>query len=422
MDGNGMDRKIINKAKKRRRIIWISVVSVLVLLVGYQMVFGDKSSKLNVDTEKISIETVTRDFYKDYISVIGTVEPIETIFLDAIEGGRVEKICIDEGNLVKEGDVIIELSNNNLLLDISNNEAQVARAVNELRVARLQMESNKLQNKRFILELKYQLKQYERTFRNNEVLYKENHISQDQYELSKEQYEGAVERMDLLMETQKQDSIFRSIQVSSLDASVNRLVDNLEIIRRRLEYLNFRAPFDGELAQLVPEVGQVIGYGTRIGKINILTSYKLRVEIDEHYISSVIKGLPGDFDFAGETHSLVITKVYPEVQQGGRFAVDMVFTSGVPQQIRIGQTARIKLELGDPSTELLISRGGFYQSTGGQWVYIVDESGDFAYRRDIRIGRQNPRYYEVLEGLEEGERVIVSSYDNFGDADKLILK
>ena len=413
MDGNGMDRKIINKAKKRRRIIWTSVVSVLVLLVGYQMVFGDKSSKLNVDTEKISIETVTRDFYKDYISVIGTVEPIETIFLDAIEGGRVEKICIDEGNIVKKGDVIIELSNNNLLLDISNNEAQVARAVNELRVARLQMESNKLQNKRF--------KQYERTFRNNEILYKGKHIPTDQYELSKEQYDGAVERMDLLLETQKQDSIFRSIQVSSLDASVNRLVDNLEIIRRRLEYLNFRAPFDGELAQLVPEVGQVIGYGTRIGKINILTSYKLRVEIDEHYISSVIKGLPGDFDFAGETHSLVITKVYPEVQQGGRFAVDMVFTSGVPEQIRIGQTARIKLELGDPSTELLISRGGFYQSTGGQWVYIVDESGDFAYKRDIRIGRQNPRYYEVLEGLEEGERVIVYSYDNCGDADKLLL-
>jgi len=417
-----MDRKIVNKSKKRRRIIWISIVSILVLLAGYSMIFGDKSSKLNVDIEKISIETVKMDFYKDYISVIGTVEPIQTIFLDAIEGGRVEKILIEEGNMVKKGEIIVELSNNNLLLEISSYEAQVARAVNEMRIARLQMEQQRLNNKSQILDLKYNLMELERAYKNNKILFENDHISKDEYEISRERYEGALEKMELLAETQQKDSIFRSMQIVTLEASVNTLQDNMKIIRKRLEYLDFRAPVNGELASLTPEVGQVISYGTRLGKINILKSYKLRVEIDEHYISKVIRGLPGDFEFAGGTHGLIIKKIYPEVQQNGRFAVDMEFTSDIPGQIRIGQTARIRLELGEPSTELLINRGGFYQSTGGQWVYVVDKSGDFAIKRNIRIGRQNPKFYEVLEGLEEGERVVVSSYDNFGDVDKLIFK
>jgi HlyD family secretion protein len=210
-------------------------------------------------------------------------------------------------------------------------------------------------------------------------------------------------------------------RIAADEESIERMQQNLNLTRRRLEDLDIKAPVDGELATLNPEVGEVINYGSRIGTINILDSYKMRVLIDEHYITRIARGLPADFDFAGQKNTLRITKVYPEVSNG-TFAVDMEFTSQIPVQIRIGQTARIHLELGESEDALLIPRGGFYQSTGGQWAFVVEASGEVAYRRKIRLGRQNPRYYEVLEGLSEGEKVIISDYENFGDADKLILK
>jgi len=261
----------------------------------------------------------------------------------------------------------------------------------------------------------------ERAYKNNIVLFKEQHISQEVFDQSKEQYEASSRKLDLLIEIQHQDSIFRSIQVQSLETTANSLTNNLVLIKQRLDNLNLKAPVNGELASLIPEIGQVVSYGTRIGTVNILDSYKLRVEIDEHYIARVNRGLVGDCDFAGSAYPGKIMKIYPEVQ-GGRFYVDMIFTSDIPGAIRIGQTSRIKLELGESKEAVLIPRGGFYQSTGGQEVFVIDESGEFAYRRDISIGRQNPRYYEVLSGLEPGERVIISSYDTFGDVDKLMLK
>ncbi len=419
---DGMDRKIEKKFKLfSKRNIWIFAGSVVFLFVFYNLVFGDKSSKLNVDTEKISIAGINKDVFQDYIAVIGTVEPIKTIYLDAIEGGRVEEILIDEGNMLKKGDVIMRLSNVNLILDISNNEAQVARAINELRTARLLMVQQQMNSESQIIETERLLKLQERAYNNNKVLYKEEHISKEEFEQSMEQYEATVQKLDLLKEIQYQDSIFRSIQVESLETSVRSLTNNLEIIQQRLENLNIKAPVNGELASLNPEIGEVIMYGTRIGTVNILDSYKLRVEIDEHYIARVNRGLVGDCDFAGVPYPGKITKIYPEVQNG-RFYVDMEFTENIPGAIRIGQTSRIKLELGESKQAVLIPRGGFYQSTGGQWVFVIDESGEFAYRRDISIGRQNPRYYEVLSGLEPGEQVIISSYDTFGDVDKLILK
>jgi HlyD family secretion protein len=419
---DGMDRKIEKKNKLfSKRNIWIFVGSVIFLFVFYNLVFGDKSSKLNVDLEKISVAEIRKDVFQDYIAVIGTVEPIQTIYLDAIEGGRVEEILREEGSMLKKGDVILRLSNVNLILDISNNEAQVARAINELRTARLLMVQQQMNSESQIIETERLLKQQERAYRNNQVLYGDQHISKEEYDQSKEQYDATVRKLSLLREIQYQDSIFRSIQVESLETSVNSLTKNLELIKQRLENLNVKAPVDGELASLNPEIGEVVSYGTRIGTINILDSYKLRVEIDEHYIARVSRGLVGECDFAGVPYPGRIIKIYPEVQ-GGRFYVDMIFTADVPEAIRIGQTSRIKLELGESKEAVLIPRGGFYQSTGGQWVFIIDESGEFAYRRDISIGRQNPRYYEVLSGLEPGEEVIISSYDTFGDVDKLILK
>jgi HlyD family secretion protein len=415
--------KVIEKKHKwlNKKTIWITISSILVLLVAYNIFFGDKSSKLNVEREKITIESITQSEFKDYIAQIGTVEPIKTIYLDAIEGGRVEEILIDEGNMVKKGDVILRLSNTNLILEISNNEAGVSRAINEFENTKINLELNTINRKQTLIETERLLKMRERQYEYNKKMLKDEHISQEEYDQSYEQYYATKQQFMLLKEALKNDSIYRKVQLKSMDNQIKNMQENLKIIQGRMENLKVKAPVDGELANLNPEIGEVISYGNRIGTINILDNYKLRVEIDEHYIARVRRGLPGSFDFNGSTYTLKIDKVYPEVTNG-RFAVDMVFTSEKPEQIRIGQTFRLKLELGESKQAILIPRGGFYQSTGGQWVYVVNEENNVAVKRSISIGRQNPRYYEVLEGLEPGEKVIVSSYDNFNDVDQLILK
>jgi HlyD family secretion protein len=418
---DGMDRKLAKKRGITRKNIWYFLFGALMIAVVLIIIFGDKSSKYNVDVSRITIEEVKQDVFQDYITVQGTVEPITTIYLDAVEGGRVEEILIEEGNMVKKGDVILRISNDNLLLEITNNEAQVVRAINELRTARLQMDQTRLQYKQQIIELDRTVKQSRRLYENNKVLREEDHISREEFEQSKEGYESSNELLDLVLENYRNDSIYRSIQISSLEFSVTSMEESMRIIRRRLDNLNIKASVNGELASLNPEIGEVISYGSRVGTINILDSYKLRVDIDEHYIARVQKGLSGECDFASTPYTGAITKVYPEVQNG-RFAVDMVFTDEIPAQIRIGQTSRIRLQLGESKQGVLLTKGGFYQTTGGQWVFVLDETEEFAIKRDISIGRQNPRYYEVLGGLEPGEKVIVSSYQNYADHDKLILK
>ena len=416
-----MDRKIENKGKKWRKIAWITGAGIIFVLVFYQIIFGDKSSRLNVDVDKITVEQIREAAFLDFIAVIGTVEPIQTIFLDATEGGRVEEIFRREGGMVEVGEPLARLTNTTLLLDISNAETNYMRTVNDMRMFRVQLEQQNLMSRNQLLDLNLALRQYERKFNNNKVLVEQNHISREEFEISREQYEVTTEKLELLRETYRQDSLYRVLQLDAMETSMQNMEENMKLVYQRLEAMELRAPVYGELATLNLEIGQMVNRGERLGRINILDSYKLRVEIDEHYISRVTQGLKGDFEFAGTSYDLVITRIYPEVQ-AGRFAVDMEFTDGVPDQIRIGQTFRIRLELGESRDAILIPRGGFYQSTGGQWVYVVDPSGSYATRRVIRIGRQNPRFYEVLEGLEPGERVIVSGYDNFGNVDRLILR
>jgi HlyD family secretion protein len=422
MDGmDGMDRKLEKKRGITKKNIWYFLFGALIITVLAIIIFGDKSSKYNVDVSRITIEEVKRDVFQDYITVQGTVEPITTIYLDAVEGGSVEEILIDEGNMVKKGDVILTLINDNLLLEISNNEALVVRAVNELRTSRLQMDQTRLAYMQQIIELETTVAQAHRMYENNKTLREQEHISREEFEQSKEAYESGQKMLNLVIENYRNDSLYRDIQINSLETSVKSMEESMRIIRRRLDNLNIKAPVNGELASLNPEIGEVVTYGTRVGTINVLDSYKLRVDIDEHYIARVQRGLNGECDFASTPYTGVITKVYPEVQNG-RFAVDMVFTEEVPEQIRIGQTSRIRLQLGESKEGVLLTKGGFYQTTGGQWVFVLDETEEFAIKRDISIGRQNPRYYEVLSGLEPGEKVIVSSYQNYADHDKLILK
>ncbi|MDX2444725.1 MAG: HlyD family efflux transporter periplasmic adaptor subunit [Bacteroidales bacterium] len=415
-----MDRPI-EKKKITKKHVWIAVGVILVLLVLWSLVFGDKSSKYNVDIEKISINEVSEGYFKNYIPVTGRVEPITTVYLDAMEGGRVEEIVAEEGTMVEKGDLLLKLSNTSLILEISNYEALVSRTSNELRQAQLLMDQQTLNSRSQILGVEYDILQQKRDFENNRILLKGNHISQEEFNISKEQLDLSLKRLELLLENLEKDSIFRSVQVGALEKSVIRMQDNLVLVNEKLENLNFKAPVSGELASLDLEIGQVLNRGQRIGQINILDSYKLRLEIDEYYISKVSRGLSGECDFSGTSYKGSISKIYPEVT-AGNFYSDMVFTDTIPPTIRIGQTSRIKLELGAPKTAVLIPRGGFYQSTGGQWVYILDPSEEFATKRSISLGAQNPRFYEILEGLKPGEKVITSSYDNFGNVDKLILK
>jgi len=417
-----MDRVIEKKHKwLNKKTIWFTVGGILIILVAYNIFFGDKSSKLNVEKEKITIESIVENEFKDYTAVIGTVEPIRTVYLDAIEGGRVEEILIDEGNMVKKGDVILKLSNTDLILEISNNESNVSRSINDFENRKINLELQRINRRQTLIETERLLKMQKRQYEYNKKLLAGEHISQEVFDQSYEQYTATKQQFELFEEALRSDSIYRGVQLKAMNMQIKNMQDNLKIVQGKLENMKVKATCDGELASLNPEIGEVINYGTRIGTINILDNYKLRVEIDEHYIARVRRGLPGSFDFSGSNYKIKIDKVYPEVNNG-RFAVDMIFTSERPDQIRIGQTFRIKLELGESKQAILIPRGGFYQSTGGQWVYVVDEAGKLAVKRNISIGRLNPKYYEVLEGLKPGEQVIVSSYDNFNDVDQLILK
>jgi len=415
-----MDKIIEKKHWLKRKKFTVIAAAIAVSFVIYQVAFADHSSKYKVDKEKIAISEVSYDAFQDYISVTGTVEPIKTVMLAAIEGGRIEEIFIEESNAVKKGDIIMKLGNPSLILEISNNEAQVTRSINELQMTKLNMQTNMMDVRSRSLDLELTLIDKTRNFNINKKLYNDKLISKIDFEKSKEDYTANVEKMKIVKERQKNDSIFYNLQIKALGKSIERMENNLDMVRKRVDNLLVKAPCDGELAQLAPEVGQVISYGAPIGKVNVLDSYKLRLDIDEHYISRINKNIKGECLFSGKYYKGNIKKIYTEVSDG-KFHVDLIFTKDVPRDIRIGQTSRIKLELGKPEKRTLLPRGAFYQKTGGRWVYVVDKTGSFATKRAIELGRYNPKYYEVLSGLEAGEQVITSGYDIFGEAEKLIL-
>lgn len=416
-----MDKILKRKSWIKRNKLSVAGAIFIFSIVIYQLAFADHSSKFKVDADKISINAITYDSFQDYISVTGNVEPIKTVMIAAIEGGRIEEIYIEESNFVKKGDVIMKLGNPSLILEISNNEAQVTRSINDLQMTKLNMQTSMMDVRSRALDLELNLVDKTRTYNINNKLYGDKLISRVEFEKSKEDFIACSEKMKIVRERQKNDSIFYSLQISSLGKSIERMENNLKMVSNRVDNLYVKAPCDGELAQLLPEVGQVISYGASIGKVNVLDSYKLRLDIDEHYISRINKTIKGECLFSGKQYAGKVKKIYTEVDKG-KFHVDLVFTNKVPKDIRIGQTSRIKLELGKPEKSILLPRGAFYQKTGGKWVYVLDKTGTFAIKRSIEIGRYNPRYYEVLSGLEAGEKVITSSYDIFGDSDKIILK
>jgi HlyD family secretion protein len=416
-----MDRQIKRKKWPPKRIALYAVIGVAVFILGYGLITTGGSSTLKVDSEKITISTTTRGEFLEFITVNGTVMPITTFYLDAVEGGRVQRIFLEEGSYVNVGDSILKLDNTDLHLDIMYREAQLFEQINNLRNTRLAMEQNSLTLREQLIEIDYQIQKSKRRYEQSVGLKDKNLISEIEFEQARDDNEYWLRKREITIEGQLQDSILRAIQIEQLEASVTRMQANLEVVKGKLENLILRAPVAGHLTSLIAEVGESKSRGQRLGQIDVLDGFKLRAGVDEYYISRVSSGQKAEVKIAGSDYSLIIKKVYPEVRDG-RFQIDLEFEETEPEGIRRGQTVQVKLALGDLSEALLLNRGGFYHKTGGNWAYVIDESGDFATRRDIVLGRQNPHVYEVLEGLDEGEKVITSSYDNFGDYDRLVLK
>ncbi len=417
----GMDRKIEKKKWPPKRIASLAAVGLFVILVLYVFLFRLNKSTLNVKTERITISTVTRGPFQEFIPIMGNVLPINTFFLNAVEGGRVEEIYLEAGTIVKEGDGILKLANTNLLLDIMWREAELFQQSNNLRNTRLSMEQYRLRLNQDLAEINNQLQQQKRTYERYEELVKDNLISKHEYELAKDQYEYLIKKKELTIDSQRNDIEFRLSQIDALESSLQRMQDNLGIVKQKQENLTIKAPVSGHLTALNAEIGQSKSPGQPLGQIDVLEGFKVRAAIDEHYIARIETGRTGEFDFAGNSYGLLVKKIYPEVIDG-RFEVDMEFVGGGPEGITRGQTLHIRLELGDISEAILLPRGGFYQTTGGNWAYVVDESENVATKIKIRLGRQNPQVFEVLEGLGPGDRVITSSYESFGNMDRLVLK
>ncbi|MCT4613923.1 MAG: HlyD family efflux transporter periplasmic adaptor subunit [Marinifilaceae bacterium] len=416
-----MDRVIEDKSLIKKKYWKYIMIAILAICLLSYLIFRDNSSKLNVQKDRLVIGECIKDNFDDFIRIMGRVEPISTVFLDVEEGGKVEEIFLEEGSMVRKGDVILKLANSNLNLSIMNSESNLAYHTNELRNTMIEMEQQKISNKQQLLKKDYEIGRLKRDYDYKKSLYEQELISKEEYILAREDYELASKDRKLIHMKLVQDSIFRNNQRKQMDYNLSNMQVNLKMVRERLENLNVKAPIDGQLGLLNAEIGESINKGQRIGQINVLTSYKIKAKISEHYIDRVNKGLFAYMERQNHKYELKIDKVYPEVRNG-QFEIDLIFTGELPANMRTGLTFYMNLQLGETKKSLQIPRGGFFQSTGGQWVYVLSEDESYATKRNISIGKQNPKYYELLEGLVEGEKIICSGYENFGDNEKLILK
>ncbi|OKZ12965.1 MAG: efflux transporter periplasmic adaptor subunit [Bacteroides sp. 43_108] len=394
-------------------------IAILIILIA-SMLLRNNVSTMRVNTETITISEVKSGLFNDYVRVTGQVLPITTMQISPLETGVVKEIYIEEGAKVKAGDPILLLSNENLNLQILNAEADLAEKDNMLRNTLISMEQQKLTNQQDILQLEIDVRRYLRTYKSQKQLYADNLISKEDYLRAEEDYSLAKDRLNLVKHRAVQDSLYRSIEVKQMQESLDNMRLHMMMIRKRKDNLLVKAPINGELGLLDVVLGQSVAEGSKIGQINNLSSYKIEAQFDEHYIDRITTGLEADFERQNENFRAVIRKVYPEVRDG-KFKADFKFSGEQPDNIRSGQTYYMNLQLGQPEKAILIPRGSFYQNTGGQWIYVISKNGKEAYKREIRIGRQNPQYYEVIDGLKPGDKVITSSYDNFGNNERLVL-
>ena len=412
-------KKGIAAAFTKKSVKWWALGAFVILVVV--LLLTGRRSVLRVDGSTILTGTARQGEFNDYIRVSGQVQPMTTVQLSPTEGGNVKRIVVEEGSHVNEGDVIVVLGNENLDMQILNSEAELAEKENILRNTLISMEQQKLSVRQEKLSLQIEVRRARRAYEQNKALYEEKLIAKEEYLKASEDYELAKDKLELVTDRERQDSLYRSVQIAQMHESLENMRLNMNMIRRRKENLSVKAPISGELGLLDVELGQSVAAGAKIGQINNLDSYKIEAQIDEHYIDRVAPGLEATFERQSEKYSSVIRKVYPEVRDG-KFKADFRFEGQQPENIRTGQTYYLNLQLGQSAEAILIPRGSFYQNTGGKWVYVLNADGTKATKRSVRIGRQNPQYYEVLEGLAPGDKVIISSYDSFGDKDELIIK
>lgn len=413
--------KPIEKKKFPRRYIGYAVAGVAALALIAWLILGSTASTMTIDRSDVTVSDVTRSKFDDYVRLNGQVLPIQIVQISPEEGGIVREKVVEEGARVHKGDVILRLSNSNLDLQILNAEAELAEKQNLLRNTQVTMLQDRLNNRTEQATLDMDCQRKQRAWQQNSRLYKEKLISKEVFTQSKEDYNLAMRKKRLIGQRLKQDSVYRHVQMAQMEDNLSNMRKNVLLVRERKNKLEVRSAIDGELGLLDVELGQNIIAGQNIGQINDLSDFKIEAKIDEHNIDRVRPGLMATITRDGKVYRLRVRKVYPEVRDGS-FRTDFVFVGSRPAQMRSGQTYYLELALGKPSMATLIPRGTFFQATGGNWIFVLDKSGNKAYRRNISIARQNPKYYEVTDGLEPGERVITSGYEAFKDNEVLILK
>lgn len=417
-----MDKKLEKKTWTVKRVATYGGISALVIFVAYQFIFADRRSKLVIERDKITISEIKMGQFKEYIPQTGEVQPSRTVFLDALEGGNVKRIVRESGSMVKQGDLIMVISNLNREIAVLQQEAQLVESINRSRDTRLLILTNDLNQRQTLAQIENQLAILRPQHERQKTLYDKKLIARQEFERTEADLKLNIDRWKFTYEAYRRDSINRLQQIRDIDASEDRMRQNLISVQTILENLNIKAPIDGQLStQTHWEIGQAINTGQRMGQVDIVGSYKVRVPIDELYLPRIDIGLTATTDFAGNTYTLAISYVYPNIV-GGRFEVEMEFVGETPPGLRRGLSLRLRIELGQPSEELLLPMGGFYKDTGGNWVFIL-EGEDQAVKRNVRLGRKmGSEYFEVLEGLKPGDRVITSSYENFGTNEVLLLK
>jgi HlyD family secretion protein len=416
-----MDRPIQKKRWTTKRIIVIIIGTAFFYLIIHLLFIRDKQTRLYVDSDQLSIATVKLDKFQEFIPVDGIVYPKNTVYIDAVQGGVVDQVFVEDGAILTKGDPILKLTNSNMELSFMETETRVVEAINNLQNSKIDLERNKFYRQREIVDLQYQIDQTTIDFSRKENLYTDGLISTKEYEDAKRNFEFSLRQLNISMNLQRLDSAASVEQERQIKESIKRMHENLLLLRKNLELLYIKAPADGKLSSFNVEIGQTKSPGEHLGQIDMQDGFKLQAAIDERYISRVYVGQEAEFDFTGTTYQLYVNKIYTNVT-GGSFQVDLYFKDDSPGSIKRGQTIQLRLEFSRPTEAIIVKRGGFFQETGGNWIYVVDPSGGFASKRKIRIGNQNTYYYEVLEGLKPGENVIVSSYDSFGNKDKLIFR
>ncbi|WP_017730868.1 efflux RND transporter periplasmic adaptor subunit [Nafulsella turpanensis] len=416
-----MDQIIEKKKWSKKRVLTIAGITALVLLIGASVFFASGKSRLNVEAERLTISEVHQDNFQEFIPINGTVLPVATIYLDALEGGRVEEKYLEDGAMVTKGQPILRLSNTDLELSLAVQETAVFQVLTQMQNTKNNAVQNSIQQLNQKAEVDNAWEEAKRIYELNKKLYEAKVISKQEFLASENNFQFQQNRKKLNQRTLHQDSVSMEQQLSQMEESYARMRNTLELMRRKVDDLIVRAPIDGQLTALDAEIGQSKNEGDRLGQIDVTTGFKVQADIDEHYISRVFIGQMAETRLSGKTYQLQVKKVYSQVRNG-RFQVDMEFVGEVPEGIRRGQSLQIRLALSDETEALLLAKGGFYQQTGGNWVFKLDEDGSTAYRTEIQLGRQNPDYYEVLSGLEPGDKVVTSSYENYGDMQELVLE